>query len=529
MSDVRESGFVRVASLAELKARGRVLVRIDGKQIALFSGEKGVFACNNRCPHEGYPLSEGSLTDGCILTCNWHNWKFDLEGGETLVGGDRLRRYAVNVRDGEVWLDLTDPSAEARAEAALDNLKECFERYDYARIARELARLQLVGADPLDGIRRALGWSHDRLEFGMTHAHAAAADWLAIREAYAEDDTSRLVPVVEVVGHLAWDTRREPAFPYPGAVLPFDPTALVHAIEAEDEAQAVGQVRGALGAGLGFEALNRPLAEAALAHYQDFGHSLIYVYKAGQLIERLGPAVAEPVLLALTRSLAYASREDLIPEFRRYGAALAAWDGRGGRQVTADDLAGRSIKRALTLTLEGSADPESLYHALLGAAAWNFLHYDASYQDRTEGPVSENIGWLDFTHAITFANAVRTQCSRFPELWPQGLLQMACFVGRNAGYLDPELDEAEWQVADPEGFLETGFRGLFDHGQFEYIVACHYVKLLAAVKEEVRAAPETPWTRTLLAACNRLLNSPIKRRHAARTAHQALAFVAAEG
>ena len=92
--------FVRAGSYSELSKKGSDLVRLEGKQIVLFNGPKGVFACNNRCPHEGYPLKEGKLTDGCILTCNWHNWKFDLESGETLVGGDKLRRYPVRIEGG---------------------------------------------------------------------------------------------------------------------------------------------------------------------------------------------------------------------------------------------------------------------------------------------------------------------------------------------------------------------------------------------------------------------------------------------
>ena len=45
------------------------------------------------------------------------------------------------------------------------------------------------------------------------------------------------------------------------------------------------------------------MTRAALAHYADFGHSLIYTVQALRLIDRLGPEVASPVLLALVRSL----------------------------------------------------------------------------------------------------------------------------------------------------------------------------------------------------------------------------------
>ena len=93
-------------------------------QILLLHTERGVFACANRCPHEGYPLSEGSLADGCVLTCNWHNWKFDLGSGATLVGGDQLPRYPVRLEAGRVWVDITPPDPELRRQTALARHRE---------------------------------------------------------------------------------------------------------------------------------------------------------------------------------------------------------------------------------------------------------------------------------------------------------------------------------------------------------------------------------------------------------------------
>ena len=529
MPDQGEAQLVHVGSLEALKAQGRRLVKVGRKQIALFHGKKGVFACNNRCPHEGYPLMEGSLAEGCVLTCNWHNWKFDLDSGETLVGGDRLRRYPVQIRGDEIWLDVADPPPAARAAKALEGLQASFRRHDYDQMAREISRLQRSGADPLDALRGAIDWTHDRLEFGTTHAHAAAPDWLALRAELAPDDPAALVPLVEVVGNLAWDTLREPAYPYAEGRQSYGPEALVEAIECEDEAAAVALLRGALAEGLTFRELERPLATAALAHYQDFGHALIYVYKTGQLIECLGPTTAEPLLLALLRSLVYARREDLIPEFRAYGGALAEWAGQGRRPIEAADLTGLSVPKVLARTLESSANPAALFDALLGAAAWQQLHFDLARQERHDQPISQNVGWLDFTHAITFGNAVRVLCSRYPELWPSGLLQLACFLGRNTGFVDPDLDVEDWAVPDPAAFFDAAFAGLLDHGAPEYIVSCHLVKLLTAVREEVTAAPEAPWVPALVAATRRFLESPLKRKHSLRTAYQAADFTAIEG
>src|SRR3546814_9650697 len=115
-------------------------------------------------------------------------------------------------------------------------------------MARELSRVQKAGADALEALRCAFEWTGDRFEFGATHAQAGAADWLMLRDDYAATAEERLVPLVEVVGHLAWDSLREPPYPFAEGMLPYDAGALVAAIEAEDEAGAVRLLRGALSA-----------------------------------------------------------------------------------------------------------------------------------------------------------------------------------------------------------------------------------------------------------------------------------------
>jgi hypothetical protein len=316
-----------------------------------------------------------------------------------------------------------------------------------------------------------------------------------------------------------------------GADVRHDEEAFVQAIDGEDESAAVALLRGALDAGMSFADLERGFARAALAHYADFGHSLIYVTKAGRLIERLGRNVAWPLLASLVRSLVYARREEQIPEFRQYGVALAAWQ--RSKTVTVPDAAsfhGLNVKQALKhAARHGAADPKDLYFTLLAANAENMLAYDMAYQEHTERSFRDNVGWLDFTHAITFANAVRLECSKFPELWPQGLLQMTCFSGRNAPYIDATLDGERWRVHDVEAFIDEAVESLFDHGLDEYIVSVHFVKTLLAAREEVRSGAAGKAAAPLAAALNRLVNSPLKRKHTWRTAQQAMSFVALDG
>jgi nitrite reductase/ring-hydroxylating ferredoxin subunit len=515
-------------SLTELEESQALLVRIEGKQIALFNTPQGIRACDNRCPHEGYPLSQGSLSAGCILTCNWHNWKFDLDSGDNLYGGDRLRTYPVELRGDQIWVDIGELPYAQRRTSIEHSLRDAFDDHSYDRIAREIARLIRLGDDPLDALRLTIEWSWQRMEFGWTHAYAGMADWLLLYEEYNDNREQQLVCLLESVAHTAFDVLREPEFPFPENISTFDHAVFVDAIEAEDESSAIAAIRGGLRDGLQFADFEQALTEAALAHYNDFGHSLIYVTKAGQLIQHLGQAVAGPLLLSLTRSIIYARREDKIPEFRGYASALANWGKGKGSEPSVEQWRKFGIDKSLNATVASSAAPtETIYAKLLMVNAINLLSFDIAQQEKVRVSVSGNVGWLDFTHAVTFASAVRKQCSRFPHLWPKGLLQMACFSGRNAAFTTPQYDLERWGCNDIETGIKSLIERVLDHGQGEYIVSVHWLKLALAVREEI-AGLDVEQAKYLTAALNRFINSPLKRRQARRTAHQSLQFVAKE-
>ena len=507
-----------------LPSGGRKMVRVDGRQIAFFDTANGILACNNLCPHEGYPLSEGSLSGECTLTCNWHNWKFDLATGENLYGGDRLRTYPVELRGDEIWINLEDPPFDEALAGIIANLKQAFDDESYDRIAREIARLMRLGADPMEALRRAVHWSWRKMEFGWTHAYAGMTDWLRLYDEFAGDEQRRLICLVESVSHAAHDVLRERDYPYSDDIRPYDEEGFIAAIEGEEEGTAVAMVRGGLDAGLAFNDMERGFARAALSHYQDFGHSLIYVDKVGELIDRLGDSVAGPLLFSLVRSLVFASREDLIPEFRHYGPALARWsDAQGDSNPDAANWRGRGIRTSLDLALASSRQPPLiLYRELLLANAWNLLHFDISTQDKIEVSVSGNVNWLDFSHGLTFANAVRRQCTRHPDLWPAGLLQMACFQGRNAAYTSGAQTS---DVAAPNDWrAPDALEAVMNHGQGEPIVSVHLLKTTLAIREEADWLGDEG-AESLFAGLRRFLTEPLKRRQPRRTAWQSLRFV----
>ena len=99
--------------LSKLAVGGSKVFKRGREQVAVFRlDEDALYAVDNRCPHEGYPLVQGALKD-CTLTCRWHNYKFDLRDGACLKGDESVRTFPVRVADGVVELDLTPPDHSA--------------------------------------------------------------------------------------------------------------------------------------------------------------------------------------------------------------------------------------------------------------------------------------------------------------------------------------------------------------------------------------------------------------------------------
>jgi nitrite reductase/ring-hydroxylating ferredoxin subunit len=118
LMDMPTSDFVRAGSLAELKAKGRLVVHGRHSPILVIYHGGRVFALDNRCPHMGFPLDRGSVEDG-ILTCHWHHARFDLASGCTFdLWADDVPTCPVELCDGEVWIKPSfghgDPSRHWR-------------------------------------------------------------------------------------------------------------------------------------------------------------------------------------------------------------------------------------------------------------------------------------------------------------------------------------------------------------------------------------------------------------------------------
>jgi toluene monooxygenase system ferredoxin subunit len=81
-------------------------VRLETVDVVLCHVGGNVFAYDDRCPHLGNSLANGSL-DEHRLTCAAHEWSFDMRDGRGINPADAcLRRYAVRIVDDAVWVNV---------------------------------------------------------------------------------------------------------------------------------------------------------------------------------------------------------------------------------------------------------------------------------------------------------------------------------------------------------------------------------------------------------------------------------------
>lgn len=99
-----------------------VRVTLLGDRYVLWRGPDGaVSAAPDRCPHREAPLSEGTISNGCLV-CPYHAWTFDGGGvcvdvpssgpGATIPSAANLQMIAVRERYGLVWVCPGTPESE---------------------------------------------------------------------------------------------------------------------------------------------------------------------------------------------------------------------------------------------------------------------------------------------------------------------------------------------------------------------------------------------------------------------------------
>lgn len=98
--------WVDVGSVDDIAdQRGTTVTIGDSERIALFRANGCISATTNVCAHQGGPLGEGKIIDGCI-TCPWHGWQYrPADGRSPPPFAERIATYRVRVVGRRIEID----------------------------------------------------------------------------------------------------------------------------------------------------------------------------------------------------------------------------------------------------------------------------------------------------------------------------------------------------------------------------------------------------------------------------------------
>ncbi len=453
---------VRVCALAELQRDGVRVVSTGERTAAVFWHRGQVFAVDNRCPHMGFPLSQGTVADG-ILTCHWHHAKFDLSGGCAFdLFADDVAAFRSEIRGGDVWIDPL-PQAEEAVSHWTRKLQEGLEQNLRLVIAKSV--IGLCEAGRADLVLSAAA------QFGVRNRAAGWSSGLSILTAMANVQTQlepadRPRALYQGVVHVARSVQGQPP--------DFDIAALAteetrpqqfrtwfrRFAEVRSRDAAERCLRTAAAVGLDAEQLADMLFAASTDHvFMDVGHTLDFANKACELLDAVGWERAPDVLSSVIPTITAAQRMeetsawqhpvDLPRLLDEAGAALdealaagggrnEAWDEhRPLAESILDDRPADSLRRIVDAARAGAPLVE-LSAAVAYAAARRPLHFHIS---------NEFGDWNTVHHTFTYTNAVDRAMQRAPSRE----LARAILDGAASVYLERFLNTPRQARPEPNG------------------------------------------------------------------------------
>ena len=95
-----EAGWIEVGPVADLAEDRGVVVPGKGRErIAVFRYDNRISAISNVCKHQGGPLGEGRVINGCVV-CPWHGFEYDPRNGRAPAPfTERVATYQTAIRD----------------------------------------------------------------------------------------------------------------------------------------------------------------------------------------------------------------------------------------------------------------------------------------------------------------------------------------------------------------------------------------------------------------------------------------------
>jgi hypothetical protein len=163
-----------------------------------------------------------------------------------------------------------------------------------------------------------------------------------------------------------------------------------------------------------------------------------------------------------------------------------------------------------------------LLDAVVAAVSERMLRYDAT----GEQDLSDDFGWLDITHGLTYANATRWHAAQQPGPDTLRLALFACFLAHYTGRHEwhttvGPLHEVDRPSNKTVSYGEAAVRASMLDRSGAFIVQAHAIKTSrAAWEESVRIGSVAP-----LDAAWRFMHAPRQDRFVASAVQQSIDFL----
>ena len=104
---LQQAGFTYVCETDEIADNRAKIFCIEKERIAVYKFENKLYAIHNVCKHQGGPLGEGKIIDGC-MTCPWHGYQYLPNNGQSPPPfKEKVSTYDIRIEGTKVWLNST--------------------------------------------------------------------------------------------------------------------------------------------------------------------------------------------------------------------------------------------------------------------------------------------------------------------------------------------------------------------------------------------------------------------------------------
>ncbi len=94
-----------VCLLSDIEEDQAKICRIGKEPIAIFKYKGKLSAIHNVCKHQGGPLGEGMIIDGCI-TCPWHGYQYLPHNGQSPPPfTEKVATYELKIQEGKIYIN----------------------------------------------------------------------------------------------------------------------------------------------------------------------------------------------------------------------------------------------------------------------------------------------------------------------------------------------------------------------------------------------------------------------------------------